>query len=411
VNTKPVKMFPSANGSTLMHHRREGRKLPILLTFLCGFFAACSDAVAAHSEQQIELGVIYWNDRFPEKPLSIHVVKVDRKRPEFHFIATKAKNAVLGLATLTEQIKLVPAVEGVPKVAINGDFYKTERERYPGDPRGLLITSGELVSSPTDRACLWFDPQGDPHMEIVASQFSVTWSDGKSTPIGLNEDPGASRTVLFTPRLGASTGTSNRVDLILERNGDAPWLPLRIGEDYSARIREINIRGNVNLSTNIMVLTVTTQTMLRTKDLTKGAVIRIGTHTTPEVKGANTALGGGPALVHAGEVAPIKRTTDPRAASAYSERALFEPHPRSAIGWNDKFFYFVEVDGRQKDLSMGITLADLSAYLVKIGCTEAMNLDGGGSSTIWLNGKVMNSPCFGYLRNTATALVMVSKEN
>jgi exopolysaccharide biosynthesis protein len=55
-------------------------------------------------------------------------------------------------------------------------------------------------------------------------------------------------------------------------------------------------------------------------------------------------------------------------------------------------------------------LADLSEYLVKIGCTEAMNLDGGGSSTLWLNGKVMNSPCFGYLRNMATSLVMVRKQ-
>ena len=89
---------------------------------------------------------------------------------------------------------------------------------------------------------------------------------------------------------------------------------------------------------------------------------------------------------------------------------MFERHPRSAVGWNDKFFFFIEVDGRQKNLSMGMTLPELSDYMLKLGCTDALNLDGGGSSTIWLNGKVMNSPCFGYLRNMATSFVLVRKE-
>ena len=80
------------------------------------------------------------------------------------------------------------------------------------------------------------------------------------------------------------------------------------------------------------------------------------------------------------------------------------------MAWNENYFFFIEVDGRQNKLSAGMTLAELSDYMLKLGCTDALNLDGGGSSTIWLNGKVMNSPCFGYLRNMATTLVMVRKE-
>src|SRR4051812_29705227 len=372
-------------------------------------FWEVATAMAAHSEQEVEAGIVYWNDRFPEKPLSIHVIKVDRHRSDFRFVTTKAKDSVVGLATLTDQIKLVPGDFGTPKVAINGDFYKTERERYPGDPRGLLIVRGELISSPIDRACMWFDAQGEPHMTNVLSQFAVIWPNGEKAPIGLNEDPGRNRLVLFTPRLGRSTATSNRADLILERMELQDWLPLRIDEDYKARIREIKNGGNAPLATNIMVLSVTTQTMTQA-NISVGSVIGLSLQTTPDLKGAQTAIGGGPALVHKGKVSPIKRSADPRAANAYADRAMFEPHPRSCVGWNDKFFYFVEVDGRQKELSMGITLADLSDYLVKIGCIEAMNLDGGGSSTLWLNGKVVNSPCFGYLRNMATALVMVRKQ-
>src|SRR4051812_34701190 len=118
----------------------------------------------AASEQEAEPGIFYRNDRFPEVPWSIHVVKVERNHREFDFVTTKAKDTVLGLSTLTEQIKSIPPDAGTPTVAINGDFYKTERERYPGDPRGLLIIRGEVVSSPIDRACMWLDAEGNPRI-------------------------------------------------------------------------------------------------------------------------------------------------------------------------------------------------------------------------------------------------------
>jgi hypothetical protein len=367
-------------------------------------------ASESNAEQQIEPGIYYRNDKFPEIPWSIHVIKIERSHREFDFITTKAKDAVLGLSTLTDQIKGIPSKAGTPKVAINGDFYKTERERYPGDPRGLLITRGELLSAPIDRACLWFDPTGQPQMTNVLPQFKVTWPNGETAAMGLNEDPNINATTLFTPRLGPSTGTSNRIDLILERDGNGPWLPLRIGEEYSARIREFKYGGNANFATDILVLTVTTQVMTRTR-IEPGAVLKISTTTTPDLKGVQTAIGGGPALLRGGRIVSLKKPDKPGAALAYSERSLFERHPRSAVAWNDKYFFFIEVDGRQKNLSMGMTLAELSDYMLKLGCTDALNLDGGGSSTIWLNGKVMNSPCFGYLRNTATGFVLVRKDS
>jgi hypothetical protein len=383
------------------------RALSLLIGLILPAFASDSS-----SEQQIEPGISYRNDKFPEIPWSIHVIKVDRNRPEFGFVTTKANDTVLGLSTLTDQIKLVPADAGTPKVAINGDFYKTERERYPGDPRGLLILRGELVSAPIDRACLWVDTAGRPQIGNVISQFKVSSPNGENLPMGLNEDPNVNLTgaTLFTPRLGKSTGTSNRIDLILEREGDTAWLPLQIDETYTARVRELKFGGNAILATNTMVLTVTTQVMTRLAKIEPGAVLKISTATNPDLKGVRTAIGGGPALLRGGKIVPLKKPDKPGSSLAYSERSLFERHPRSALAWNDKHFFFIEVDGRQKNLSMGMTLAELSDYMLKLGCTDALNLDGGGSSTIWLNGKVMNSPCFGYLRNTATTFVLVRKE-
>jgi exopolysaccharide biosynthesis protein len=46
---------------------------------------------------------------------------------------------------------------------------------------------------------------------------------------------------------------------------------------------------------------------------------------------------------------------------------------------------------------------------VELGCQEAMNLDGGGSATLWYNGRVQNRPCDGYERPIANALVILKK--
>jgi exopolysaccharide biosynthesis protein len=68
-------------------------------------------------------------------------------------------------------------------------------------------------------------------------------------------------------------------------------------------------------------------------------------------------------------------------------------HPRTAIGYNkltNKIF-FVVVDGRQQ-ISDGMTLKELSLFLLYIGCSEGLNFDGGGSTTMIVNDKIVNSP-------------------
>jgi exopolysaccharide biosynthesis protein len=67
-------------------------------------------------------------------------------------------------------------------------------------------------------------------------------------------------------------------------------------------------------------------------------------------------------------------------------------HPRTAVAKlkNGKFL-MVTVDGRSKE-SGGISLPDLAAFLLELGATDAMNLDGGGSTTMFLDGKLVNKP-------------------
>ena len=64
------------------------------------------------------------------------------------------------------------------------------------------------------------------------------------------------------------------------------------------------------------------------------------------------------------------------------------------------------VDGRQKKLSIGMRMDELAELMKRLGCTKAMNLDGGGSSTMWYAGKVRNSPSDGRERSLANALIL-----
>jgi hypothetical protein len=79
-------------------------------------------------------------------------------------------------------------------------------------------------------------------------------------------------------------------------------------------------------------------------------------------------------------------------------------HPRTAIGYsrNGRYLYLVVVDGRQPFYSEGITLAELARLMISIGAQYAMNLDGGGSSTLVVEGAdgqphVLNSPIDNYI--------------
>jgi len=81
-----------------------------------------------------------------------------------------------------------------------------------------------------------------------------------------------------------------------------------------------------------------------------------------------------------------------------------EPHPRTAIGYsrNGRYLYLVVVDGRQPFYSEGMTLAELAELMLSLGAQYAMNLDGGGSSTLVVEGedgepRVLNSPIDNYI--------------
>ena len=370
---------------------------------LVGLVLASQDAMGdpgqAGSPQQNpqRSGVAYRNDKIPDKPLSIHIVKAERNRPDLVLATTLAKGTVLDLSTLSEQIRGITKTNQRPQVGINGDFYRTEQEAYAGDPLGFQVMDGELVSSAvTNKPCFWTDALSIPHISVVQSLFKATLPDGRQIPFEINEERLRGTARLYTPRIGSSTQTGNGRELILERDGSKEWLPIKPGETYSARVREIRETGSSRVPPETVVLSFDPRLPSGLPTLKVGDLIQLSTATLPETRGCQLAIGGGPTLIRNGVVAAYKGSND--------------RHPRSAFGWNDTHWFFVEVDGRQSQLSVGMSLPEFAEYLRSQGIDEAINLDGGGSATLWFLGQVVNSPCYGRERNTANGLILLKKD-
>lgn len=376
---------------TLAHLRRVGG-----VPFLGLLLVACRPAVGEASSPQQDRTFSYTNDLRPDVPWSIHVFKFDRSDPSFCLETTLGGGDIMGKAAIADQVKNLSPQMGRPVAAVNGDFWYTQ-DAYPGDPMGLQIHRGELISGPAGRLCFWINAAGKPQTTNVQSQFKAVWATGASVNFGLNELRKENEVVLYTHRVGALTRTPNGVEIILERNGTNDWLPLAAGRNLSARVREIRRAGNSRTSADTLVLSFSPGAVARMPKTEVGAEIQLAITTSPSLAGAPMGIGASPTLVRHGK-AMTWSGNQPR-------------HPRTAIGWNDRSFFLVEVDGRQRNVSIGMTFPEIADYMLKLGCTHAVNLDGGASATMWVMGTVVNRPSAGFDRLAANALVVLQKES
>jgi hypothetical protein len=101
-----------------------------------------------------------------------------------------------------------------------------------------------------------------------------------------------------------------------------------------------------------------------------------------------TAIGGGPVLIQNGK---IQVSNDQELK--FAGKARDDKHPRTAIGYTaDGHVIIMVVQGRFAGKAEGASLTQLATMLQQLGCVEAMNLDGGGSSCMLINGKQTIDP-------------------
>lgn len=294
-----------------------------------------------------------------------------------------------GRETLGAMIARTGALGG-----INADFFP-----FTGDPLGAMVRDGVVVSRPDPRRVALVWDKGGAKIARLGWSLTLSAPGGVSFPIdGLNEECGDNMIVLFTDAAAqtrAKTANCVAVPLHLE---PGKWTPqsTRDAQTLAPIVNQPSIR--VDLGGAILMATGANADRLRT--VQAGTPIRISMRVSGVTASDDLqAAGGGPNLLTNGAV-DITGSAEGLGGAFEQKR-----HPRSAVGiTRSGELVFVVVDGRQ-DMSAGCTLPEQAAIMRRLGCVNAMNFDGGGSSAINLLGVTLNRPSDGRERPLANAVL------
>lgn len=290
-----------------------------------------------------------------------------------------------GRASLSEMIRTSGAVGGV-----NGDFFQWGDDPG-GDPVGLMVRNGELLSHPEpggeDRGWAY----GWGATGFVAAK--PTWRAESSLGLlsGLNG---------YTAAKGLTLSTASAGYAISKK--PAAFLVLKTGTRLLAPRCEID--GTVvGLVEDVEKLRVNPGTMVLSSQDAREALrgARLGSQVRLKVRvegfdwrKVDNVMGGGPVLLRKGKVVA------PDATAFDKDR-----HPRTAVGFDAQGgLWAVVIDGRQA-MSVGASISETAEIMRRLGCVEALNLDGGGSSSISLFGMTLNRPSGGTERLIANAVL------
>ncbi|MBQ2644822.1 phosphodiester glycosidase family protein [bacterium] len=278
--------------------------------------------------------------------------------------------------------------------AINGSYFKPQT----GVPLGLMMVDKKILTGPIySRVALGITDNGFK-MDRVSLNASLFYANNKLQVNNINQPRTLCTDVLVytsdwgkispkTPQYGIQIGIQD--GKIIERSEKPISIP-KNGFVISAPKNKID-----------EFLNITTERKFLKKNQDKS--IKLEIKTNPDWKDVNHIISGGPFLIKNGEI-----------FVDYKEekfQAITGKNPRTAIGFTKEgYFIMVTVDGREES-SVGAGLIELAKIMKKFDCIYAMNLDGGGSSTMQINGKIVNSPSIkgGIIVSNALALVNTEK--
>lgn len=295
------------------------------------------------------------------RPVRINVVEIDLKLAddfELKPALSSTSNNLKSRRTITTIAKNTNSI-----VAINGTYFKPQT----GVPLGTLMIDGKMYTGPVyDRVAMGIFDKG---FDMARVQFNSFLKTSKNTVKVDN---------MNQPRMLST-------HVLAYSNDWGKTSPASPKYGFQIAIKDNKVVGASYSSLTIPeggFVIVGPAKLLRPLSYEKKVELEIGT--TPDWKNVKHIISGGPYLVKNSEV--FVDMTAQRLGSVGGK------NPRTAIGYTkDNRMIMVAVDGREGS-SVGMTLIQLGGFMKSLGCVNAMNLDGGGSTVMYVNGQVVNKP-------------------
>ena len=323
-------------------------------------------------------------------PKAIHVLIAPKPGGLYALKPVLSNNTLLGRERVSAMQRRVSASATV--AGVNGDLFAWQQ----GFPSGLLIQDGVLHASPNSgRSSIGVGADGRLQIERVS--FFGTWQGtGQRRAVnGVNKSTGS--VVLYTPAWGPTTpAVTGTTEATLSAFPSATP-----GTDLSGLVSQVKQNGGTPIPANGAVLVARgAQGPRLAAEAPVGQTVTVRLTLKPDWSTVLDALGGGPLIVRGGR--PVFR-----AQEEFSTYQLSLRHPRSAVGQTaNGRVVLLAVDGRQPGYSVGMTNFELALALMRFGVVTGSALDGGGSTTMAYDGKVLNRPSDGSERAVAEALLI-----
>ena len=330
----------------------------------------------------------------------LYVAEMSRHEPTLHFEVALANAQILGKETVRSMAnRRTQRGDRHVLVAVNGGFgVLGDMRGYGGVLENLHIQDGELITQPTDTdACFGVTESGEFLSSPVEMKASVHIGEHTLSLGCINQRRlDGCQVTLYTPRLGESTRTNRRRGREVIISGLS--LPLTPVYEHTYRVKNVSQDGNSLIPRDGAVLWINAR--LRDQSISQFNTGADGMLTLslspPEWNQVRHAIGGRLRLLKNGKINETlveMHNAEKRHTPGKRTPILNLSHePRTALGYNTDTLFLVVADGRQPKYSTGLTLYELASILIELGATEAINLDGGSSSTFVVNDAVINKP-------------------
>ena len=344
-------------------------------------------------------GVKVYKYQSDDRRAVLYIAEMDRRYfPAVQFRTSIARGRILGRATVRDMVRSAMRNGKNVIAAVNASFGELGGS-YEGVVHNLHIQNRAVISPPNRYACFGVTGSGEFFMEDVKMSTSISIAGKEIRVQGLNEEQKNYRSVvLYTPKFGASTRTRDGYEIAV--SAPQPFTP-----KYKSifTVTEVNDSGNTRIPRDGFVLSARrgSEAARLFSRLKVGDQGELTSSFLPERwNDVINAIGGNSRLVKRG-----KLCDDGHRGNNWGRN-----DPRTALGYNDRKLFLVVVDGRQSGYSHGMSYRDVAKTMLELGAKEAINLDGGSSSTFILQDQVVNRPSGGKERHVLNAVFITAEK-